>query len=396
MAKGNEQQADGQSAMTPGRAEQPTGPDQPNLWAVVVMYHPDAETLQFWQQLAQSVNLVVVDNTPSHRVINTPTWARYWIANHNNLGIAKALNQGLHMVTHLSAQARQTTGQWAQSVVNGQHFDQSEPSTPSPIPCPHLTKSVTLPPLLAYTTAGPLWCALFDQDTRISVEQLHQLFDKACQIGEQQAQAKKPTIAALCPCYRAKNLGRFGDLITIDEQGISRVNPATMSDADKQQIYPVAYTITSGSLVNLAAMEKIGLHDDKLFIDFVDIEWGLRANHLGYQILQWPQVVLEHQLGEAPIELFGHKIVNHSPVRHFYYFRNAMLLMKRGYVPKVWKRTELKKLLPRFVCYALFAKPRFSHARAMLSGLWAGWRGQTGRQHQPQAMSNSIQRKGER
>ncbi|MDP5254352.1 MULTISPECIES: hypothetical protein [unclassified Vibrio] len=366
-------------------------------WAVVVMYHPDEETLQFWQRMAKAVNLVVVDNTPSDMAIKTPTWADYWIANHNNLGIAKALNQGLHMVTYLNDQALRTQCQWqnAKAVVNGAPVAPTSASAaipPSAQPCPELTKSVTQPPLLAYTTHAPLWCALFDQDTRISVEQIEQLFAKAGQLSKECDQAKRPSIAALCPSYRAKNLDRFGDLITIDAQGISRLNPNMMTEQQKQQVYPVAYTITSGSVVNLAAMEKIGLHDDKLFIDFVDIEWGLRANHLGYQVLQWPQVVLEHQLGDAPIELFGHKIVTHSAVRHFYYFRNAMLLMKRGYVPAVWKRTELKKLLPRFVCYALFAKPRLKHTRAMLAGLWAGLQGQTGRQHQPKAMSKDIKR----
>lgn len=63
---------------------------------VIVLYHPEVDSLSYFRELANSVDrLILVDNTPSE-AINYP-WPKQvdYISNGENLGIAKALNQGI-------------------------------------------------------------------------------------------------------------------------------------------------------------------------------------------------------------------------------------------------------------------------------------------------------------
>ena len=43
------------------------------------------------------------------------------------------------------------------------------------------------------------------------------------------------------------------------------------------------YLIPSGCLIPMSVLDKMGGMRDDLFIDYVDIEWGLLASHHGFQ-----------------------------------------------------------------------------------------------------------------
>lgn len=94
-------------------------------------------------------------------------------------------------------------------------------------------------------------------------------------------------------------------------------------------------TITSGSIVNLKAHEKIGGYDEKLFIDLVDAEFCYRLNSYGYDAIMFADIVLNHMLGQfvAGRSLKNLKISNrriHSPIRIYYITRNSLWLLKNG------------------------------------------------------------------
>ncbi|MFP3686179.1 hypothetical protein SB847_20980, partial [Bacillus sp. SIMBA_026] len=89
--------------------------------------------------------------------------------------------------------------------------------------------------------------------------------------------------------------------------------------------------------INLEAWSNIGPMDDALFIDFVDLEWCVRARKHGYAVLGAPALRLAHSLGGEPVRVFGRAYPGHGAVRHYYQFRNAIALMKRGYMPWSWK-----------------------------------------------------------
>ncbi|WP_353497671.1 glycosyltransferase family 2 protein [Vibrio sp. CB1-14] len=289
-------------------------------WAVIVFYQPDDSAINhaLWLQAQyqkQGGGVVVVDNTTETGDNNqTPTARRFKhsICYGENLGIAKALNDGIDYAK--------------------QH--------------------------------GATWCFLFDQDSQPDDEFFHQMRRARAHITRCNEQYTKP-IAALAPVYFDTNLQRSGRIIQIQGSRLFRRKA-------QYHIEWASYTISSGSYLCLSHYSDIGNHDESLFIDFVDIDWGLKANAKGYQINVIPNAKLTHCLGTKPISVMGVNVVNHSPIRHYYYFRNVIHMLRRPYVPSVWKRNELIKLVPRFMIYSLFTNKRHQHIAAMLQGIWHG------------------------
>lgn len=144
-------------------------------------------------------------------------------------------------------------------------------------------------------------------------------------------------------------------------------------------VVPVDYLIASGCLIPMTVLDKVGGMRDDLFIDYVDIEWGLRARIHGFQSYGVCSAHMQHSLGDHPISFFGKSIPLHSPLRHYYHFRNAVLLYKEPWVPLNWKLVDGWCVCLKYVFYLLFAKPRMAHWRMMTLGVWHGLVGKTGK-----------------
>ena len=99
-----------------------------------------------------------------------------------------------------------------------------------------------------------------------------------------------------------------------------RANPAAFNE--------VLFSMTSGCLLNLDAYKKCGPFMDKLFIDYVDVEYGLRLKTKGYSIIRANNAILHHGLGSIK----NHCIpcikktytTNHSALRLYYLTRNML------------------------------------------------------------------------
>jgi Predicted glycosyltransferases len=92
----------------------------------------------------------------------------------------------------------------------------------------------------------------------------------------------------------------------------------------------ILYCITSGSLMNLNAMRKIGYFDEYMFIDKVDIDVCINLRMHGYRIVKLAYAGLLHEIGHARQINLGIRmweIYNHSPFRRYYMCRNASYLL---------------------------------------------------------------------
>ena len=92
--------------------------------------------------------------------------------------------------------------------------------------------------------------------------------------------------------------------------------------------------ITSGSIVNTSIFTKLGKYNEDLFIDEVDHEYCYRAIVAGYQILQMPNILLNHNLGTTVFvgNASNKKILKrnvHSGVRLYYMVRNTAFIHKQ-------------------------------------------------------------------
>lgn len=89
--------------------------------------------------------------------------------------------------------------------------------------------------------------------------------------------------------------------------------------------------MTSGNIINLKAFKHLDGFNEALFIDEVDREYCLRSKLAGYSILEFPNILLKHNLGE-PISIIRHgKIIassTHSPKRFYYIARNRLHVWK--------------------------------------------------------------------
>lgn len=131
----------------------------------------------------------------------------------------------------------------------------------------------------------------------------------------------------------------------------------------------------SGTLIPAHIYRQLGGLDDALFIDHVDTEWSFRVLAADYALYGIPQVAFVHRMGETSVRfwLFGWRVwPSRSPRRHYFLFRNAVILMRRDYVPAVWKAWAAAKLSITFVVHALSDPRRKEQSREMLRGLREG------------------------
>jgi len=120
-------------------------------------------------------------------------------------------------------------------------------------------------------------------------------------------------------------------------------------------------------------LNEIGLMDSKLFIDLIDVEWGLRAKNKGYKFFVLPKVRLDHKLGDHPFTIFGKTFPIHSPLRIYFYFRNSIYLYKQSNISLNWKLIDCVRNIFRFFFYVVLIKPRLQYLRMALLGIYHGF-----------------------
>lgn len=208
---------------------------------------------------------------------------------------------------------------------------------------------------------------LFDQDSMATPGMVDQLLETT---------RKVDGIASVGPCYLDTRQDNPPPFIRVE--GLKLVRCTCSIDAT----VPVDYLIASGCLIPMAVLDIVGDMREDLFIDYVDIEWGLRARRHGLQSYGVCNAKMAHSLGDEPIRFMGKMIPLHSPLRHYYHFRNAILLYRQAWVPRNWKYVDGMRLCMKYVFYTLFARPRLAHWRMMTLGIWHGVTGRSGQLRQ--------------
>lgn len=110
--------------------------------------------------------------------------------------------------------------------------------------------------------------------------------------------------------------------------------------------------ISSGSCVSMAKLNKVGVMDALLFIDYVDFEHCWRANSKGYVCGITQNVTLPHKVGNNELHFpHGYRVIISAPFRYYYQYRNWLWLCRRNYVPKQWKINTCIKFMLRIVYF---------------------------------------------
>lgn len=150
--------------------------------------------------------------------------------------------------------------------------------------------------------------------------------------------------------------------------------------------YSCIAPITSGSLLNLEAAKTIAPPHGELFIDGVDIDYGMRLHLAGYENYIVTTAILQHNFGTPhTISWFGKpKILqNYSALRHYYTCRNHTYLDIK-YARGLWKIAAILfrlKYLSATLFWIIFFLPDqvVLKSWACLTGTYDGLRGRLGK-----------------
>lgn len=190
--------------------------------------------------------------------------------------------------------------------------------------------------------------------------------------------------AVVGPSYRDPRNGHVDAFVRIE--GLRR---RKIECTSAHSLVEVDALIASGCLIPVTVLRTVGLMRAELFIDYVDIEWGLRARKLGVRSYGVFAARMDHTLGDRRIQFGRRRVLAHSPIRHYYQVRNTVWFLKQSTASTAWRILDVKRLLQMFAVYSVARAPRLAHTKMMGIGLWHGLFGRTGSYEQACASSSS-------
>lgn len=304
----------------------PTGvPGAPRILAVVVTFWPDLARLStLLTAIAPQVeSVVVVDNGSSPEVLQAIEsylgGAQGWLLPLKaNLGIAAAQNFGVERARH----------------------------------------------------AGATHVLLLDDDSAPAGDMVARLTAALAAPGGER-------IAAVGPVVRDRRA--VGEpLVFTDQQAGPRRAPQLPS-ADGATI-DVAFLIASGTLIDLQAFDAVGPFNEAMFIDHVDLEWGVRARRAGWHLRVVVGAELDHNLGERArrVPWRSREVHVQAPDRNYYMVRNTLWLVRGDLLPTRWRRGYVRWITRYAAFYAVAVPPRPLRLRRMARGVRDGMVGKLG------------------
>jgi rhamnosyltransferase len=144
----------------------------------------------------------------------------------------------------------------------------------------------------------------------------------------------------------------------------------------------VTWVITAGALHSVSAWQNLGGFRDDFFIDYVDIEFCLRARSKGYAIFRASHSTTRHQIGNPVTHDVGFRTLtpsNHPRERRYFITRNRIHVW-RAY----WRREprhvafDISAAAKELVKLLLFEDDRRRKLAAVARGARDGIRGVTG------------------
>lgn len=297
------------------------------LAAIIVLYFPDESLLdRLLNSLRDTVSdIFIIDNTPYDKLkwisINWFASKNHKVAYHpmgDNYGIAKAQNVGIELAIKDN--------------------------------CDHVI--------------------FFDQDSAASPEMVMRLLTE-----ERALLANGVKIGSVGPVFVDKKTGECSKVVRYGNVFVNRIS---VSNDDLSPIQ-ADYLIASGALIRVSVLQEVGLMRNDLFIDWVDIEWALRANNLGYHHFVIPKAVMSHSIGDDFVDIRVRKVNLHNDTRHYYIVRNACNLVLNPAMGRRF-RTNIFLKIPSYVLFfSITSKSRFTSLKLLLRACYDGFSGKLGK-----------------
>ena len=95
----------------------------------------------------------------------------------------------------------------------------------------------------------------------------------------------------------------------------------------------------------------------------------LESRKVGYSTYVTNEVKMAHRLGEDRYHFLGKSIGVPSPIRHYYQFRNTLIMFNRSYVPLSFKLKYMLILPFKLFFFTLFVNPRAVRFKMISKGI---------------------------
>ena len=211
---------------------------------------------------------------------------------------------------------------------------------------------------------------LLDQDSALPPNLVEDLLQ-----AEHQLLAAGAQVAAVGPVFRDEKTGELSPAIRHRALRVRkiRITPSHTAPVEAD------YLISSGSLIRSSVLCQIGTMREELFIDWVDIEWGLRARVHGLQCFMIPTVPMAHSIGDSSVRVLSKRINLHNDVRNYYIVRNATYLLRLSSMGWSWRIITFFKIPQYVVFYSWHSTQRWKSVGLLLRAVADGFLGRVGR-----------------
>ena len=196
--------------------------------------------------------------------------------------------------------------------------------------------------------SGAKFVLLLDQDSALPdnmVSDLMTVYNSLITVGHK--------VATVGPAFLDEKTSELAKVIRHRKLRVHKSIP------NQSNNFEVAdYVISSGSLIPIEVLDEVGDMDEQLFIDWVDIEWGMRAKRYGYVSYIAPRVIMRHSIGDEYVK-FGHKNINlHTDFRNYFIVRNSIYLSLYSKLPLNFRIIQLGKVPLYILFYSYHSKKR--------------------------------------
>ncbi len=209
---------------------------------------------------------------------------------------------------------------------------------------------------------------LLDQDSALPSNMVETLL-----ASEGDLLAKGKQVAAVGPQFIDENSGKPSPAIRHYYFRIQKL----YLDPNSSEPFETDHMIASGSIIRTSVLDRVGAMREDFFIDWVDIEWCMRARSMGYLSYYVPSVVMKHSVGDSVVSVLGKEIHLHNDLRNYYMIRNAIYLFRLKSMGWRWKIDFAPRIPCYTVLYPMLSKYRMHNLRlvfrAVCDGIFGRW-----------------------
>jgi rhamnosyltransferase len=190
-------------------------------------------------------------------------------------------------------------------------------------------------------------------------------------------------VASMLQVYNQSNRSRRVAIVV--PRYLDRSSGAEMPSA-KASDGCLLTSITSGTFIPVHIFGALGLHDESLYMDYVDIEFSLRCRRAGYSIVEAPRAILRHSLGELTKHRLGTRVftcTHHNSNRRFYITRNRLLLMRKYWRDWPWFSREVRGFGLELIKIVLVEENKSDKLHSIVRGVVDAYKNRAGERIAP-------------